>query len=166
MNYNINQIKKSVENSIDQIMSNDDFLLEINVHERSICYKLASYLQEYFDDLNVDSEYNRRYDGDKKELTLEGKKSLVFPDIIVHSRNTDHNLLVIEIKKSNNSNTTKDDLKLREFTSIYNKPDKAHYNYTYGLQIIFNVNNVHENPTNMRWYKNGELIEEYFYAKQ
>ncbi len=59
------------------------------------------------------------------------------PDIIVHTRNTnENNLLVIEIKKDSNSKINKefDLLKLEHMTVDYNQ---NHYNYKLGVAIVF-----------------------------
>jgi hypothetical protein len=87
----------------------DRYLLTVDANERSISHKIAEYLQPEFEDWNVDCEYNR--DGhEPKALTSlpqfrgpEGMGSRVFPDIIVHrrgQRGAEGNLLVIEVKKS------------------------------------------------------------------
>ena len=72
-----------------------------------------------FDDWNVDCEYNRQQANTKqleflkvvRKILKDEKVRLkpddttsksVFPDIIVHRRNTDENLLVIEMKKTTN----------------------------------------------------------------
>lgn len=59
----IDQIKvhKKVEKAINILSKNDAFLLEGNVNERSISHKLAEYLQQEFNDWNVDYEYNRDF---------------------------------------------------------------------------------------------------------
>jgi hypothetical protein len=58
----------------------------------------------------------------------------VFPDIIIHERNTHNNLLVIEIKKTTSKVDSKFDYaKLREF--------KRQYGYPYALFLRFVTGN-------------------------
>jgi hypothetical protein len=113
---------------------------EKDVNERSISHRLASYLQHEFGDWDVDCEYNRNHD-DPKLLKLlrmyavnvstdDVQARTVFPDIIVHHRGTDDNLLVIEIKKTTNRLSDGfDKQKLREF--------KRQLGYSYALFLRF-----------------------------
>jgi hypothetical protein len=70
----------------------------------------------------------------------------IYPDIIVHHRLKNENLLVIEMKKEG-GNTTKDIKKLIAFTD----PQKS-YSYYYGLLLVIKHNGDNE----MEWYINGE----------
>jgi hypothetical protein len=76
-------------------------------------HRLALYLQDTFKGWDVDCEYNRnRYDtkklimGDDIHLKVETTQTddeqgkTVYPDIIVHRRGTDHNLLVSEVQRT------------------------------------------------------------------
>ncbi len=115
-----------------------------------MAHKLAEYLQEQFPDWNVDCEYNRK--GMKPKL-LEGieecdehrKTNRVFPDIIVHRRNTDDNLLVVELKKSD-LNPQCDIKKLELFTHT-----EGEYRYSLGLFIEFE-----DSQSKLIWLKNGK----------
>jgi len=104
-----------------QLTNEDAVLFKFDASERSLCFRLAIYLDTEFRnfDFNVDCEYNRYYqDPSRRKLLYE--RSLkgfaerkipladedgltVFPDIIVHRRETNQNLLVIEIKKTTSS---------------------------------------------------------------
>lgn len=111
------QVKHAVSSAIEKLLDADSFLLQNNVNERSISHKLACYIQELFADWQVDCEYNRDHD-DTKRLNLPTKNvktndtnaQTVYPDIIIHRRNTGQNLLVIEIKKTTNPETIENDL--------------------------------------------------------
>lgn len=102
-------IEADVRKAIARLFERDSFLLENNANERSISHKLAEYLQMELDCWDVDCEYNRD-DHEIKQLNLPPRQkpaddphaTTVYPDIIVHRRNTDQNLLAVEIKKSNN----------------------------------------------------------------
>lgn len=99
-----------VNSAIDQLLQNDSALLALDVTERSLSHRLAHYMalsKIVCPPLTVDCEYNRHF-GDPKRLKLPPRKALdreirattVFPDILVHERNTDeNNLVVLELKK-------------------------------------------------------------------
>jgi hypothetical protein len=103
-------VEERVRAALDTLLEQDGFLLFADVNERSITHRLAMYLQSLFPEWNVDCEYNR--DGhDPKELDLpvsganeyDTDATTVYPDIIVHKRDSQNNLLVIEAKKSTSS---------------------------------------------------------------
>jgi hypothetical protein len=109
--------------ALEKLLSQDAILLRLDANERSIAYRLAMYLQEQFPKQHVDCEYNR--DGvDPKRIQHLGltpddqdtEAKTVFPDIIVHERDTKSNYLVIEIKKSTNkADRSTDYAKLRGY---------------------------------------------------
>lgn len=131
-------------------------------------------------DYNVDVEYNRNYEkgeyypkilpmlkdevrkyrqnvlGDSGDVESLEKIINVstYPDIIVHKRFiNDDNILVVEIKKSNNPIGSQfDDLKLKGFTS---KTDG--YGYLFGLHITFYVQDDWKQPL-LVWYRDGAKI--------
>jgi hypothetical protein len=107
------EIQDKVYTAIARVLERDAYLLRVDVNERSITHRLALYLQEEFEDWDVDCEYNRNRE-DTKRLrvgedvhacvetftTDDTQGKTVYPDIVVHHRGTDENLLVIEVKKS------------------------------------------------------------------
>lgn len=148
--YSNAEIIHKVEISLEILLTNDSFLLQKVGSERSVAHKLAEYLQLLFLDWNVDCEYNRKnldikvLDG-IRECSEQRTTDRVSPDIIIHRRNTNENLLVIEIK------IAKDDLcdieKLKKFTF-----SKGEYRYQLGLFIKFNLT---EEPS-CNWFNNGD----------
>lgn len=124
-----------------RLIIDDKHLLDVDASERSLVHRLAQYLQSEFNDWNVDCEYNRDrhevktvYPWQEKaeellheiENTPQGRKRdalvyrlenglTVFPDIIIHHRDTDENLAVFEIKKSTYQGTDDDDKKLQAY---------------------------------------------------
>lgn len=140
-------VKKTVESSIERLLLNDSYLLEIGVHERTLSHKLAEYLQQVFSSYHVDVEYNRH------EFYIKELRSVdVFPDIIVHLRGSQsNNLLVIEIKvdrsKRNKRKETLDKNRLCEFTN-HGGP----YGYRFGLFLIFG----HVQLLEAVWFENGQ----------
>ena len=115
------EIKQRLIIAIDILFKHDRFLLEHEIHERTIAHKLATYLQNILPDCDVDCEYNLK-GLDTKELPgiqdCDEQRSTdrVLPDIIVHKRNSDKNLLVIEIKVQGKESQC-DIAKLKLFTS-------------------------------------------------
>lgn len=148
--YTDEKIKCKVEIAIGVLLKNDSFLLEAHISERSVSHKLAEYLQSEFPDWNVDVEYNKK-GLDPKELygirgcSEEKGTDLVLPDIIIHKRNKDENLLVVEIKTDNRSPEC-DFKKLELFTLDY-----GIYKYNLGLFIKFEGLNM----LPLIWYKHG-----------
>jgi hypothetical protein len=129
-------VETKVRSALDRLFANDILLLQSDVNERSLSHKLAEYLQFEFNEWNVDCEYNRKGHDDPKRLNLrmenistdDTEARTVYPDIIVHHRKSDDNLLVIEIKKSTNrDNGERDREKLQEYIS--------QLNYRYGFFI-------------------------------
>jgi hypothetical protein len=150
MQYNDPQIHEKVQVAIDLLFKHDSFLLESDVNERAVSHKLAEYLQLLFLEWNVDCEYNRK-GLDTKELdgiqecAKQRTTDRVFPDIIIHRRNTDDNLLVVEIKTIS-PETICDERKLELFTEIGGK-----YKYKLGLFVKFQKT---AKPI-LDWYKAG-----------
>ena len=146
-------IKTRVIAAICALYRHDRELLEINTNERSITHKLAEYLQREFPSWHVDCEYNRLGRDTKKLAVNVGKPSphdteakTVFPDIIVHRRKTDNNLLIMEVKKAGNQDKTWDIEKLKLFTQV------PEYQYQYGLFLELEQNG----HSKLELYRNGE----------
>lgn len=126
---------------------------EIHLSERSIVFRFALYLFNrlqnsdlYYYDL--DCEYNRNIDLEKKYHSNNGEILGCYPDIIIHKRGTnDDNLLVIEVKTWWNTNTEHDEDKLRDLTK-----QTSDYRYEYGLSITLGKD---ENAVKMKWFQNG-----------
>jgi hypothetical protein len=120
------ELGRYVLTALHNFIKNDLHLLKVNANERSLSHCLAVYLQDEFPGFNVDCEYNR--DGiDPKRLphldlypdSEDENAKTVFPDIIVHRRGSNDNLLVIEIKKTSNQTSRDIDFaKLRGYREI------------------------------------------------
>jgi hypothetical protein len=123
-----------LEKAIDYLIINQAALLDLDVTERALSHYLAIYIAQLIPDVyDVDVEYNR-HGGDPKRLNLPPRQALdrevrattVFPDIVVHRRNTDdENLLVIEVKKPG-EDTAYDHLKLQAFRNELGYRNAAH----------------------------------------
>lgn len=100
--------------AVEQVILFDRVLLELDVTERALSYRIAHYMHDQTlvpPPLSIDCEYNRNF-SDTKRLQLPPRSALdrevrattVFPDIIVHERNSaSNNLLAIEMKKPGGS---------------------------------------------------------------
>ena len=142
------KIKEAIYKSIDELYQYDSLLLHTNynIHERTVCHRFAIYLEKNIDyKYNVDVEYNRMrtaYGVDdvgeivgkviNYEDTDEGA-SYVYPDIIIHKRDENINILVIEVKMS---------WKNRKKSIDYNKINQYinQLNYKFGVYIELNEN--------------------------
>ncbi len=134
----LGDIERSVKMALSTLFERDAVLLHSDVNERTITHKFAEYLASEFPDWDVDCEYNRNHDRIKKLRTLPSRTVpidntdgiSVFPDIIVHKRMTEENLLVIEVKKSTSCESSKfDKQKLLAFK------EELHYQHALFLKI-------------------------------
>lgn len=160
----LDQVKEILDRAIDTLSTEDRILLDFKTNERAITHKLAEYLQIEFSkvegrDYKVDCEYNRWSDivklnpiTVKNSMTDDREGETVYPDIIVHIRDSqDDNLLVIEVKKSNNKDIDDDIKKLKAFTK------EKSLKYNYGLFLSLGVkDNIGENVK--RWFIDGEEL--------
>lgn len=130
-------IEQRVLRALDMLLERDRFLLVADLNERSITHRLAMYLQSLFPEWHVDCEYNR--DGhDPKELYLpqigageyDTDATTVYPDIIVHQRDSSNNLLVIEAKKTTSRRESQYDVvKLEQY--------QRQLGYRHALFVVF-----------------------------
>jgi hypothetical protein len=144
-------VKEAVNAALDKLLKLDRYLLSNDVNERSISHRLAIYLEPSFPGWNIDCEYNRNHDNPKRlEIPRRNVNSddiqatTVFPDIIVHKRNTDQNLLVIEMKKTTSQEEDRYDLhKLEAFK------EQLGYKYSVFLKL-----KIEEKPgiDTLEWY--------------
>ena len=132
MVYDFSIIQSSVQRSLDTFLINDKSLLENDVSERTISQNFSNYLKSEFHMFDIDCEFNR-HGSDIKTIIHpnETKPRAIFPDIVIHSRGTDaNNVLVIEIKKYGNPEIKNDEIKLKELTS-------ESFGYQFGLLMVF-----------------------------
>ena len=141
------KLNKIINKSLDLLYKKDKYLIDNSpigyttldglhhVGERSIVFRFAYYMQRMIEEdtdlsvYNFDCEYNRN-GVNKKELPSfpDG----VYPDIIIHNRgNNNNNLLVIEVKTYWNSDTAKDEKKIRELMS-----KSGEYKFKFGVSLL------------------------------
>lgn len=142
------QIEERLGIALRRLFDRDGFLLQHGAHERSVAHKLAEYLQEVFGrSRHVDCEYDlhgrllKELDG-IRECEEERKTDRIYPDIVVHVRDTDDfNTLVIEMKVRNLP-VVCDALKLELMTS------SNAYRYQAGVLLQFDG----LNEPKQRWF--------------
>jgi hypothetical protein len=128
------EIEASFTQSLEEFISANLDLLQIDSNEQTITHKLAECMTGHFGGWTVDCEYNRigrekrrklihycktafikakesgvvpDYIISLKELERSEHATSVFPDIIVHRRQDPNaNLLIVEVKKANNPEVT------------------------------------------------------------
>ena len=134
------EIKEKVIDSIKELYSEDYYIIDNDVSERSITHKLAIYLQNQFTDYDVDCEYNRNMKNPKKITFIErNTRNRVFPDIIVHKRGKiSNNLIIFEIKKCKDDNVTNKYLEnkkhdIEKLKGYVNNNDEVPLKYKYGF---------------------------------
>ena len=168
------EIQAIVNTAIHTLRKEDDFLLTKDISERAISHKMAVYLDNQFHGYKVDCEYNgyARADNNKKYIMIlrqrlgelgkikdsdgddETLKRSVYPDIIVHKRGEDSNLLILEIKKEKNDDKEFDREKICRYTSA---EYENQLNYKLGALIIFTTGKE-STPFEIEWYQDGEKI--------
>lgn len=148
------EIRKKLHIALNQLSKNDLWLLTNNLNERTIAHKLAEYLQQNFPDYHVDCEYNRdveQHSGLKKVNILKARYEeiknkvvdglsidvSVFPDIIIHRRGTNKfNLLVVELKKSKNTDSDARNFDIEKLHSFTDQSERNTLKYDFGVFLI------------------------------
>lgn len=129
MNLYGEKILNKLSNSIERLFVEDYFLIKDNDHEISLTHKLSCYLQEEFNEWDVDCEFNRMNSGEKR-IPKELNNNKIRPDVIIHKRGKDINLLVVEFKK--NSSRLE---KYSDICKIINIMKDSKLNYDFGVFI-------------------------------
>lgn len=137
--------------ALDKLVQEDHELFAFDVNERSLTHKMAEHLKPLFPNWHVDCEYNRKGHDDTKRLGLpvEGGEAddteakTVYPDIIIHHRGLPENLLVVEVKKSDNLNRNIDFQKLHAFVDQLGYKYAAFVELKIGDQPGYKINWVH-----------------------
>ena len=131
-----------INNAIDKLYENDNYLLNINVNEpiedhvceRAAVFRFGIYFQEELNDseykeYNLDCEYNRN--GRNPKILPNFEKG-IYPDIILHMRgNNNYNVVALEFKGWWNKVQKIDKKKIRE---LINK--QGEYRYQEGYTIL------------------------------
>lgn len=158
MNSDIQIVMDSVDEALHLLYENDRYLIynqtkrsdrrDNHVSERGIVFRFGIYLDQickkkkFFDSYNIDTEYNRNFNGPKY---LPNSPNGSFPDLIIHKRGSNEfNLLIVEFKTWWDNNNKTDIKKIEEFMDPNGK-----YGYKLGLSVILEK----EKPVNKWVYK-------------
>lgn len=146
------EVRGKLRLAIEELYKNDFPLIKLRCCERSIVFRLGIYLNNIFEEYDVDCEYNKNGDCIK---SLPSRR-YNFPDIIVHKRKEkENNLLIIEVKTPN-------DIKIDHFENDYKKlrgfTSEVEYEYTQGVHIFISVTRC-----SIVWYVNGIITEHEMY---
>lgn len=166
----IKNIIDLLKEALKEFYNNEYDLIENDTDERAVTFRLGLYLNErvlkYFYQYTVDSEYNKldirpktvyaeceeKMFEDCKRCKLNYKKhTTARPDLIIHKRMSNDNLVCIEIKKDR-KDCSNDRKKLRYFTCEHGK-----YHYRYGILLIIGkeraIATIFENREESHSYK-------------
>ena len=142
------EVRLRVETALRQVSVLDRHLLINDANERALRHRLAVKLEKHFDNWDVDCEYDI-FEADAKRLTeLERALTIavmgrplardafgltVYPDIIIHHRKTDENLLALEIRKS--SSPVPDEVDRAKLTAWKSDPVAFRYACLVKLEV-------------------------------
>ena len=120
-------------------------ILERDLGERTLTYRLAVQIERQFPGWDVDCDYNRL--GERTMLlplgaivsTDDSLGKSVYPDIVVHRRTVPDNLLAIEVRKATNHQPLRHDLhKLMALTDPH-----LWFAYRVGVLLTLGRSGVH-----------------------
>ena len=161
------------EKAKEKFLKDEKEIIRIDINERTLSARLMFHLQtilledelyrEKYKTYSVDCEYNRINEIEYKILKvceyIEKTKNFeevdkkVYPDIIVHKRNENNNLIVIEMKKANSYIKKKENDKNR-LKAMTNPRKLNNFNYTLG--IYFEVDTTGNNNHIIEFFVNGK----------
>ena len=171
------------EKAKNKFLKEEKEIIEIDINERTLSARLMFHLQtilledklyrEKYKTYSVDCEYNRineykiktlkRYENFEIDDNSD-KIRKIFPDIILHKRKEEDNLIVIEMKKSTSNNKDckeKDRERLKIMTDL-NEPN----NFNYTLGVYFEVDTIGNNNHIIEFFVNGKKYKKScFYLK-
>ncbi|AAL94760.1 hypothetical protein C7Y58_05880 [Fusobacterium nucleatum subsp. nucleatum ATCC 25586] len=161
------------EKAKEKFLKDEKEIIRIDINERTLSARLMFHLQtilledelyrEKYKTYSVDCEYNRINEIEYKILKvceyIEKTKNFeevdkkVYPDIIVHKRNENNNLIVIEMKKANSYIKKKENDKNR--LKAMTNPRKLN-NFNYILGVYFEVDTTGNNNHIIEFFVNGK----------
>ena len=162
------------EKAKEKFLKDEKEIIRIDINERTLSARLMFHLQtilledelyrEKYKTYSVDCEYNRINEIEYKILKvceyIEKTKNFeevdkkVYPDVIVHKRNENNNLIVIEMKKSTlNDEKCKEKDKIR--LKIMTNPNDLN-NFKYTLGVYFEVDTTGNNNHIIEFFVNGK----------
>lgn len=151
------EVKHAVNEALRLFYLNDLYLIRHDVHECALTFRLGLYLQQLFSGWDVDCEFNRDICADDgiKRIPIRDhgrhKRKDIVPDIIIHKRGIDCNLLVIEAKK----NPTETD-RVKDIAKIKSCLEADSLHYCYGLFLDFQSTREETMDASVFINQNGE----------
>ncbi len=138
----MNKLKNNIDSYIEECFyktKNIDYNLPRTINERTFVFRFGHYLANDLENntgYSVDVDYNRCFDDPKRQ-----NNNLIIPDLIIHKRGINDNLVAIEFKKNNDSSKDRD--------RLVQLMQDSNYLYKNVYFIIINKNVVEK-------YENGE----------
>lgn len=134
------ELETKLNEALNKLFEECGDIIKNEVHEKAISCLLRSYLVEKFEKWHIDVEYNRQWNKNKdstftKKLYKCPEIKTIIPDIIIHKRKEEKNLVVIEIKKNANRTKREDDIK--KINCTMNEK-----NYSFGAFIDLKTNDL------------------------
>lgn len=134
--------------SLHRLYEKDYFNIKNGMSERNICARLAHHMEIVmcekidYNGYYADVECNRKNDGTGKNSESPQKVPLpMVADLIVHKRDTEHNLMAIEMKRWDNYDKRAKDRRRLESVVSSPKPEERNmdciYDTTLGSFIIY-----------------------------
>lgn len=152
------------EKSKEKFLKEEKEIIGIDINERTLSARLMFHLQtllledelyrEKYKSYSVDCEYNRMNKDMKKIIQEDNVVNLIYPDIILHRRNSNNNLMAIEMKKicsNDNEAKNKDRIKLKALTKNNKK-----INFHYTLGVYFEVDTTGNNNHIIEFFVDGK----------
>ena len=150
-NEKIIELMDIFEKAKNKFLKEEKEIIKIDVNERTLSARLMFHLQtlllneiyqENYKEYSVDCEYNRMNEYKIKALKRyenfeiddnSDKIRKIFPDIILHKRKEEDNLIVIEMKKSTSNNIDCKEKDRERLKIMTNLNDPNNFNYTLGI---------------------------------
>lgn len=155
-----NKLKEKVKKAFEKMYANDrELITKSRVCERCLMFRFALHLySQVLKDFDLDCEYNS-HGVDPKEISQNGTKTKVFPDIIIHKRGNDkNNYAMIELKKKKSKGITHDYEKLVYFTKLKRYDgDNDRYGYQFGVSITIK-DSVDETMDSCKVFMGGKRV--------
>ena len=157
---NREELEKIIKGALYLFCLRDYYLIVNQLYEVTMAHKIARYLELFFPEFDVDIEYNKMFDRETEETVTKkmGRqtgKTGVRPDIIIHKRGPDKNLLAIELKKRHNDKNRKED---EEELIILTTKIIKQFSYDFGLFIDIGDKLGEFGKFWFTWYQDGKKL--------
>lgn len=176
--YMCKELKDIFNKANAKFLSKNKKMIYDDVSERCLCSELKTFLQEQLDntdysDYYIDNEYNRNCGHIKTTINGEMKEIKIQCDLIIHSRGENElqdNLIALEMKKSYQTQESKDSDRDRLCALTKDRHDEEIYSYDgktfpkqvcgYRLGIYYEVDKD-EKKVLIEYYERGKMVGKY-----